>query len=222
MRNWIRSISSSLLTLLTLAPSAEALLIEADLFAAGDGLITLDTRTGLEWLDLTATVGLTYATVVHGAGGWTDLGFRMANGIEVCDLITSNAVPMDCTMRIKNPRSAVSSEFSTETFINLFGVWSLPEWGSIVTAGIFNDGTPWKAGRFEVVSGLITGAGYEVDSVDWFTSTASTGFFAISEPGYFLVRSSIPEPATGLLVGGGLVAFAAQRAGRRSSRLGTR
>ena len=45
---------------------ASAALIEQDLFTSGDGLITLDTSTGLEWLDVTETLGQTYNAVAAG------------------------------------------------------------------------------------------------------------------------------------------------------------
>ena len=61
---------------------ASALLVESDLYAPGDALLTRDTRTGLEWLDLTQTRGLS----VNGANSSalaTEQGFRVANVYEV-------------------------------------------------------------------------------------------------------------------------------------------
>ncbi len=52
--------------------------------AAGDGLITLDTETNLEWLSLNATANLSYLDVLGGAGGYTTTyGFRYATGQEI-------------------------------------------------------------------------------------------------------------------------------------------
>ena len=52
--------------------------------AAGDGLITLDTETNLEWLSLDATANLSYLDVLGGAGGYTTTyGFRYATGQEI-------------------------------------------------------------------------------------------------------------------------------------------
>ena len=57
--------------------TAHASLIEVDLFSSGDSLLTVDKITGLAWLDLTATVGLSYDEIMAGTGGWTtDQGFR--------------------------------------------------------------------------------------------------------------------------------------------------
>jgi len=71
--------------LLTLSvPSlGRAALYAADLVArSGDGLLTVDTASGLEWLDVTATVGQTYDAVASGPYVGS-LGFRFATGAEV-------------------------------------------------------------------------------------------------------------------------------------------
>jgi hypothetical protein len=80
----------TLLAQLFLAQSAQAALIAGDLVTAGDGLITKDSRTGLEWLDLTATQGASFDAVASGLGGYTtEKGFRFANAAEVAALFTS-------------------------------------------------------------------------------------------------------------------------------------
>lgn len=61
---------------LALSQPAQASLLSVDLFATGDGLLTLDTSTQFEWLDLTATEGLSYDEVVAGADGWGEFGVR--------------------------------------------------------------------------------------------------------------------------------------------------
>lgn len=69
---------------------SQAALFSADLDQAGDGLITRDTRTGLEWLDLTPTINRSYAEVAGGLGGYTtDKGFRFATAAEVRGLFDS-------------------------------------------------------------------------------------------------------------------------------------
>jgi hypothetical protein len=47
------------------------------------GLINLDTNTQLEWLDLTATAGLSVNDVLTGAGGWAADGWRHATFQEI-------------------------------------------------------------------------------------------------------------------------------------------
>ena len=60
-------------------------LLQRDLVpASGDSLITLDTDTNLEWLNLRQTVNLSISDVRNGSGGYTTTyGFRYANGTEV-------------------------------------------------------------------------------------------------------------------------------------------
>jgi len=69
----------------TLAPSWGAL-IERDLFEHGDGLLTRDTDTNLEWLDLTESLG-------HAHGFLTqqqqDLEFRIAEGGEIFPFLSN-------------------------------------------------------------------------------------------------------------------------------------
>jgi len=64
---------------------ANALLVEIDRYTPGDALITLDTTTGFEWLDVTETMNMSYeqvwANAQLGAEGW-----RHATNFEVTDL----------------------------------------------------------------------------------------------------------------------------------------
>ena len=63
---------------LGLSVTANASFVNQDLASTGDQLLTLDTETNLQWLDITATSGLTFQQIQLGAGGWTKLGFRPA------------------------------------------------------------------------------------------------------------------------------------------------
>ena len=65
----------------------DAALVEVDLFSSGDTLITQDTDSGLEWLDLTETVGISYNDIIAGEGGYTGLGFQHATGDQISALI---------------------------------------------------------------------------------------------------------------------------------------
>jgi hypothetical protein len=63
----------------------------ADFRTTGDCLLTRDTQTGLEWLDLNATVNRSYDDVAAGFGGYTTAGFRFATRSEV-DQLFVNAI----------------------------------------------------------------------------------------------------------------------------------
>jgi hypothetical protein len=78
---------------LVVTADANAGLVSQDLSAAGDGLITYDSDTGLSWLDLTATTGQSYNNVLSGYAGFTTvLGFRYATGDEVGRLFADAGV----------------------------------------------------------------------------------------------------------------------------------
>ena len=50
----------------------------------GDRLLTLDTETNLEWLNLTATLNLSYSDILDGADDYTTkYGVRFATGTEI-------------------------------------------------------------------------------------------------------------------------------------------
>lgn len=81
--------------LLSIAPKADAALISIDLFAAGDGLVTRDTATNLEWLDLTATDGESFNDVLAGLGGYTTMfGFAFATPPQVLDLLNNSTADL--------------------------------------------------------------------------------------------------------------------------------
>ncbi len=59
--------------------------------AAGDGLITRSVGQGLDWLDVTYTIGQSYDTTLSqmGVGGILE-GFRYATGAEILTLANQN------------------------------------------------------------------------------------------------------------------------------------
>lgn len=83
----MRSVSLSMLALAaSLSTSwASAALTSVDLRSAGDGLLTVDSTSGLAWLDLSVTQGLSAEQVW--AGPWKNQGFRLASRDEVQGLL---------------------------------------------------------------------------------------------------------------------------------------
>lgn len=72
--------------------TASAIVFEKDFNASGDNLLTVDSTTGLEWLDLTATLGQNYFDVLAGSFV-TSSNFRYATQAEVATLFESFAIP---------------------------------------------------------------------------------------------------------------------------------
>lgn len=85
----IKLLTASLLTAITLNVNAE--LISIDLNHTNDGLITRDTVSGLDWLDLTSTLGQSVNETNNNQGGWISKGFRYANEAEVIRLFLNSA-----------------------------------------------------------------------------------------------------------------------------------
>lgn len=77
-------------SLCMLVPPADAALIERDWQISGDAALTYDTATGLEWLDLTVTAGMSYnevAAELEGGGAYD--GFAFASEQQVTELFNS-------------------------------------------------------------------------------------------------------------------------------------
>ncbi len=66
-------------------------LISVDLFSPGDGLITRDTRTSLDWLDLPQTAGWSLDQALS-SSFVTDLGFQIATADQVDSLLESTGI----------------------------------------------------------------------------------------------------------------------------------
>jgi hypothetical protein len=76
----VKAILALISALLLTSPARAALL--------DFGSFSRDTVTGLDWLDTTATAGISYSRVRAGEGGWIEAGWRVATGPEVTDLFT--------------------------------------------------------------------------------------------------------------------------------------
>jgi hypothetical protein len=63
-------------------------LMQQDLVpGSGDQLLTLDTDSNLQWLNLTAIAGRSYSEVMEGFGGFTTTqGFQYADGGQISEL----------------------------------------------------------------------------------------------------------------------------------------
>jgi hypothetical protein len=81
------------LAMMGVASTANGALVEIDFLSPGDGLITLDTDTNLEWLEVTLTINQSYNTVAGGFNGYTTThGFSFADVNQVTQLYTNVGV----------------------------------------------------------------------------------------------------------------------------------
>ena len=74
-------------------------LIQQDLVqGSGDQLLTLDTDTDLQWLNLTVTAGRSYNEVMGGFGGFTTThGFQYADGAQISALCSHAGITKGLT-----------------------------------------------------------------------------------------------------------------------------
>lgn len=193
--------------------AANATLIEADLDAVGDGLLTQDTDTGFEWLDLTETAGHSIrSVVVDDALGFISQGFHLADQLEV-DTLFQHAGLSNATQE-GMPVEAVRN------YIALLGNMDFSDTVREVNQGFWLHGSLDEAGpiaRTEV-HWCPGGACGRIRSSTLLLRGGNTVDFQGVDIGTFLVRgmpsNPVPEPSTMLLFGTGvlgLIGYARRR-----------
>jgi len=198
---------------LLIGGAAHAALVKQDLLAAGDGLITLDTSTDLEWLNLTATQDLSVNQVLGGTGGWVSIGFHYANFGQVGQLL-NDAGYLGNTSDYSTMR-LVADDLSANAFLSDFGSTSPPDF----TFGFMS---PYPCG------GIIGNATRCTDYVQINANGAENQGYAIPDSGAFgadtarayvgsfLIRA-VPEPETyaTMIAGLGLLVVLRRRGRQR-------
>lgn len=185
-------------SLLIGVPASAALQV-VDLDSPGDGLITRDTATGLEWLDVSETSGLSYNEVEAGADGWLASGWRHATGAQVCDLFARHALaPAPCP----STTGASAAADQTSTLIGLLGstagTGGPPCVGCVQwTVGLYEDADGASSGSvgqallgFEQASATPSTAEVTDNAVETSELPPAPGTPDLSNRGHFLVRVS--------------------------------
>lgn len=189
------------LGLFLVAPSpAAAILIERDLNAPGDKLLTFDTTTGFEWLDLTATNGFSYNQTLL-SPFVTAQGFSPANIVEVGALYDQFGTVNQ------------TGSFSFENFLEAVQILDILGCTFGCTGPI-----PVSNGRADLASFSPTLVGVGVTQVDFRTGQARVDTASSVSPvskdqgnigfGVFLRRQTVaqvPEPGALYLFMAGLI-----------------
>ena len=180
---------------LTASVAVNAELVTTDWKNTGDELATLDTDTGIEWLDLTQTDGMSINQVESLTGeGSTFEGWRLPTQPEIVGLM-SQAFPSEVALIQLGStyRSTTSTETINEAraFKGLFGYVG-SSGGFVFSAGLVKN---------------ITGTGYAVTRAGTFYNTTTTNLmmkqnvdssYGYTNPllGVFLVKDDpvAPEP----------------------------
>lgn len=184
---------------------------------SGDQKLTLDTRTGLEWLDLTETRGRSINTVHNGYGDWVNNGFRFATSVEVFSLLETAGVieNMDSTGAVTGGSFAqVIGSTNLLSLLNLIGISSVT-YSQIYSYG-WNADQRYGLGTVQYYYSYFTtipGQHYAA-RVDYGSSQPYVEDPAI---GSFLVRnvSPVPEPATMWFFGFAIAGFCLIGSNRR-------
>jgi len=190
-----------LTVLLLVSPPVAAELVELDLDAAGDGLITWDTETDYEWLDLVATTDTSWNQIDSDFGGWLSAGFRRATGDEICELFRHMGyAPEPCPVGypgLNTPLQFPASGDEVARHLGLLGVtWLDPSdtLDRIYAIGWFEDGSPstnvW--GQATVERQVYSNVPIDRARADVWTSVHSIAHdrdFKIDRIGHFMVRA---------------------------------
>ena len=187
----------------SLTNQAEAILIEIDLPGGNLNEVTRDTVTGLDWLDLPATVNISFNDAIGAATSSFGSGWRRATGSEVCSLFAREALaPSPCPGNVNAYED--DGGLRVQHLQALLGLTYVDIIASMAR-GLFDDGTAGSVGFAQLIKNPASVAFVRDDQFSDTSTSADTG--------NFLVRV-IPEPGTGLLVIGGLLGLAVLRTGR--------
>ena len=221
-RRFAPAIAAAAIVIGGITPQVDAALIEVDLLAGGDKLITRDPATGLDWLDVDLTVNASYndilvATTTCASLGnknpITDLGFTHATSAQVSTFFTNAGIPN------------INAGFTTANFtpveslmasIGPTGDNALPGKPTQFAVAIVSDGpssTTVFAPLIQRCIGSQFAPGCSFPNLNGAFSTARAVLFDFvgnksdSNPntGHFLIRPfSVPEPTTLTIFGLGL------------------
>jgi hypothetical protein len=180
----MKLISSIAAALFLCHAPADASLISLDFHQTGDGLLTMDSSTGLKWLDVGATLGLTAPQVMAGEGGWAT-SFRYATSDELRTLFMNSGLLLLGNYNLPE-------EAAAQQFLNLFS--NGPEDCSNFVCGfIANPQGTVDFANVGVIHNTVYDGGY---SYIWSNLGDAQTFGGPSWGSFLVLQQSVPEPST--------------------------
>jgi len=173
-------------------------LVPLDYKTAGDSLLTFDSHTQLEWLDITATAGHvgTEAEALTSSGG-PFAGFRLATDLEFKTLLADGGVPLtsassntallNAAAHLQSLIGSVPRAISPPPGVPFIGLGNY-------TFGFLNmteEGSPLGEGRLTTY--------YLANGQSWYSTDTYKATFIYPDPviGLYLVRdSAVPESSS--------------------------
>ncbi len=169
--------------------TAQAGINVGDYEAAGDGLLTIDTETGLEWLDWTESTNISFIDMEgeFGAGGRFE-GWRHASEAEVLGLLSKPEINFTITNWGTDSSVMDDAGMSARSLFGYVGSTGSVQ-GSQFTYGIYTE--QHAVYSHDLSSFMIPQVGSLADRTDTFLSAIR---------GHALVRNSsggaVPEPTS--------------------------
>jgi len=189
-------------TALVLSTSVNAAIISTDWNAVGDNLITHDTVSALNWLDLTETNNLSYSAVVAqlGAGELYE-GFRVATTLEVVALWSNFGVDLSAGVP-SYVRSAPDPgiQQASQVLGNIVNEYQ----SAVYSHGLFGNTLKVPGRDFTYIMGAFIN---QVEEFNFYNSDADKIAYLSTTnvyTGTYLV-SSVPVPAAVWLFASGLI-----------------
>lgn len=182
-----------------ISTQANAAFIATDLKDKGDALATLDTETGIEWLDLTLTKGMSINAVLNSIANGSLKGWRLPTASEVENLMRASLPTFTFTYMYNSgvPYYADTGSGAktriVDSWRNMFGKTSQHQsygfylkGSAVCNAGALSDGVSY----FTVLSACTPG---DLSSSPYLNQGSSAhGMWLVSDGG--LTLSSINDP----------------------------